>query len=144
MKFESESYHFHSGNCIWNCRLPKMTAILSRRRWVNRLGPNDGTYLHGAWSVLVPTMDWCLMAQNHLLNLCWGLVSWTTRNNFQWKVNQNTIFIHENAFVCVICQMAAICLNLNELSFSETSNEFYKLIAMLPARGVDNHRSVTL
>ena len=30
VKFESESYHFHSGKCIWNCCLPKWQTFLSR------------------------------------------------------------------------------------------------------------------
>ena len=35
VKFESKFYHFHSRKCIWNCRLQKMAAILSRGSWVN-------------------------------------------------------------------------------------------------------------
>ena len=36
-------------------------------------------------------------------------VNWTYRNKLQWNSNQNTtLFINENAFENVVCEMAAI------------------------------------
>ena len=40
---------------------------------------------------------------------CWHIVIWTLRNKLQWKCNRNWyIFIKENAFENVICNMGAI------------------------------------
>ena len=40
---------------------------------------------------------------------CWNIVNWTLRNKLQWNFNQNSnIFIQENAFENVICEMTSI------------------------------------
>ena len=40
---------------------------------------------------------------------CWVIVNWTLRNKVQWNLNQNTkVFIHENAYENIVCEMAAI------------------------------------
>ena len=40
---------------------------------------------------------------------CWYIVNWSLGNKFQWNLNQNQyIFIQENAFESVVCEMAAI------------------------------------
>ena len=42
-------------------------------------------------------------------NQCWNIVNWTLRNKLQWNVNKNfNIFIEENTFESVVCEMAAI------------------------------------
>ena len=33
VNFKSELYHFHSKNCIWNCRLPKWRPFCPGGRW---------------------------------------------------------------------------------------------------------------
>ena len=39
----------------------------------------------------------------------WDIVNWTLRNKLQWNFNRNSnIFIHENAFENVVCEMASI------------------------------------
>ena len=47
-------------------------------------------------------------------------IIWTNAgigNKLQWNFNRNSnIFIHENAFENVVCEMASICLGLNELT----------------------------
>ena len=56
------------------------------------------------------------MAPSHYLNQCWNVVNWTLGNKLQWNFNRNSnIFIQENAFENVVCEMASICLGLNEL-----------------------------
>ena len=46
---------------------------------------------------------------SHYLNQCWDIVNQTLRNKLQWNVDRNSnIFIHENAFENVVCQMASI------------------------------------
>ena len=50
-----------------------------------------------------------LSAPSHYLNRCWDIVNWTIRNKFQWNFNRYSyIFIHENAFENVVCEMASI------------------------------------
>ena len=57
-----------------------------------------------------------LSAPSHYLNQCWNIVNWTLRNKFQWNCNRNSnIFIQENAFENIVCEMASICLGLNVL-----------------------------
>ena len=42
---------------------------------------------------------------------------WTHRNKLQWNFNRNSnIFIEENTFENVVCEMASICLGLNVLT----------------------------
>ena len=46
---------------------------------------------------------------SHYLNQCSLIVNWTITNKLQWNSNQNTsLFIQENAFENVVCEMAAI------------------------------------
>ena len=52
-------------------------------------------------------MAWCQQGDKPFQ--CWNIVKWTLRNKLQWNFNQNfSIFIQENAFESVICEMAAI------------------------------------
>ena len=45
----------------------------------------------------------------HYLNQCWNIVNWTLGNKLQWNLNWNWyIFIQDNAFENVICEMASI------------------------------------
>ena len=45
----------------------------------------------------------------HYLNECRNIVNWTLRNKVQWNFNRNSnIFIQENAFQNVVCEMASI------------------------------------
>ena len=47
----------------------------------------------------------------------WNIVNWTHGNKLQWNFNRNSnIFIQENAFENVVCEMASICLRLNVLA----------------------------
>ena len=46
---------------------------------------------------------------DNYLNPCWNIVNWDLRNKFHWNLKRNSyIFIQENAFENVICEMAAI------------------------------------
>ena len=46
---------------------------------------------------------------SHYLNQCWIIVNWALRNKLQWNLNRNSyIFIQENAFENVVCEMASI------------------------------------
>ena len=56
------------------------------------------------------------MAPSHYLNQCWNIVNLTIRNKLQWNLNKDSyIFIQENAFENIVCEMVAICLDLKEL-----------------------------
>ena len=40
---------------------------------------------------------------------CWDIAKWTLRNKLQWNFNRySNIFIQENAFENVVCEMASI------------------------------------
>ena len=60
---------------------------------------------------------------SHYLNQCWNVVNLTLKNKFWWNINQNLhIFIHENAFENVVCEMLAILSQaqwINELRQSK-------------------------
>ena len=60
-------------------------------------------------SALVQIMACRLIGANHYLNQCWEIVNWTLKNKIHWNLNSNTnIFIHENAFENIVCEIAAI------------------------------------
>ena len=49
------------------------------------------------------------LAPSHFLNQHWVIAHWTPRNKLQWNCYQNTkLFIHENAFENIVCEMTAI------------------------------------
>ena len=53
--------------------------------------------------------QWLVAWPAPCLNQCLNIVIWNPRNKLQWNFNQNwRIFIEENAFGNVICEMAAI------------------------------------
>ena len=71
-------------------------------------------------------------APSHYLNQCWSIVMWNIGNKLQWNLNKNSnIFIQENAFECVVFEMAAIlsrpqCVKLiKDSSPSRASYLFY-------------------
>ena len=46
---------------------------------------------------------------SHYLNQCWNIVNSNPRNKFQWNPRRNSfIFILENVFENVVCEMASI------------------------------------
>ena len=50
-----------------------------------------------------------LAPTRHYLKQCWIIFNCTLRNKLQWNFNRNSnIFIHENAFESVVCEMAFI------------------------------------
>ena len=106
------------GVCGWqsnrylNYPLAKMGGASKRR--LNSSPPS------AAWTGLgQPWFRQCLVAcsaPSHCLDQCWLIVNSTLRNKLQWNSNQNTkLFIHENAYENVVCEMAAI-LSRRELS----------------------------
>ena len=59
------------------------------------------------------------MAPSHYLNQYCFIINWILRNKIQSNyIHKSNIFIQENAFEYVICEMAAICLGLNALKMS--------------------------
>ena len=54
----------------------------------------------------------------HYLSQCWIVANWIPGNKFQWNLNQNTIFIQENAIENAVCKNSVIlyqtqCVNLS-------------------------------
>ena len=57
----------------------------------------------------LPSMILPWSAPSHYLNQCWNIVNWKLRTKVQWNFNRNSnIFIQENGFESVVCEMAAI------------------------------------
>ena len=51
-------------------------------------------------------------APSHYLNQCWNIVNSTLRNKLQWNLNRKSnIFIEENTFENVVCEMVSITIN---------------------------------
>ena len=49
------------------------------------------------------------LAPSHYLNQCWNIINLILKNKLRWNVNENSyIFVQENVFKNVICEMAAI------------------------------------
>ena len=45
---------------------------------------------------------------SHYLNQSWNIVNWNLRNKLEWNFQQNSyIFIQENAFENIVCEMVA-------------------------------------
>ena len=93
-----------------------LLCSLSVERWFNSLRPSD-SYLRQLSDH--HCFRWRLVAwsaPSHYLNQCWNIVNWTLGNQLQCNCNPNSnIFIQENAFKNVGCEMAFICLGLNVL-----------------------------
>ena len=54
-------------------------------------------------------MACCLAVTKSLSNQCWNVVNWNLSNKLPWNSNKNSyIFIKENTFEMVICQIASI------------------------------------
>ena len=65
---------------------------------INELGQHWFREWHAASSV-----------PSHYLSQCWLIVNWTLTNKLQWNSNESKkLFIHQNAFENVICEMSAI------------------------------------
>ena len=53
---------------------------------------------------------------SHYLNQCWTIVNVTLRNKVLWNINRNSyVFINENGFEKVVCEMSTTCLGPNVL-----------------------------
>ena len=51
-------------------------------------------------------------APSHHLNQRWNIVNWTLGNKLQWNFNRNSnIFIEENTFENVVCEMASLFIS---------------------------------
>ena len=75
---------------------------------------------------LVQIMACPLSAPCHNLSQCWNIVNRNLRNTHQWNLKQNShIFIQENAFENVICEMMTIssrprCVKYIRIFFTAT------------------------
>ena len=68
-------------------------------------------------------------APSHYLNHWWNIVHWTLGNKLQWNFNRNSnIFIQENAFENVVCEIASICLGLNVLRHPDALEVGYHIM----------------
>ena len=89
------------------------------------------------------------MAPSHYLNQCWDIVNWTPGNKLQWNFNHNSnIFIQENAFENVVCEMASILSRpqcVNSLWTGGANVERQHLITVVSGNGLWSvrHQAIT-
>ena len=82
------------------------------------------------------------MVPSHYLNQCWNIVNWNLRNKLQWNIQRNSyIFIQENAFENVVCEMAVIlsrpqCVNPSSASHMQIQNPTWPSLSLLMAWAV--------
>ena len=73
-----------------------------------------------------------LSAPSHYLNQCCRLINWTLSNKFQWNLNLNSnIFIKENAFENIICEMVTILSRgkwVNSLAHGRCGSDYKSII----------------
>ena len=76
---------------------------------------------------------------SHYLNQCCVIVNGTLRKEPQWNLNRNTkLFIQENVFENVVCEMAAI------LSMGDELTKHFILCSILLEYVVWKHAALTL
>ena len=69
--------------------------------------------------------------QSIISKQCWNIVDLNLRNKLQWNLKRNAyIFIQENAFKNVVCEMPVICLGLNVLNQSPITYLAYSSTCM--------------
>ena len=113
----------------------KLAAILSLPQCVNTLRPelNDWLVTKG------PIENNAYMNQytepSHCLNQCWFIVNWTLGNNCQWNLNQNNIFIQENAFENV-CKMVATLSRPQYLIWEILDKHVFKVLVQIMDLGL--------
>ena len=92
-------YHYYIANAIFsdifNSSPPSVAYMLL---WIG--------------SAFVQIMACRLVGTKPLSKQCWAIVNWTLINTLQLNFNQITkLFIHDNAFQNIVCEMAAILFN---------------------------------
>ena len=101
----------------------KIMAIFFRPWSVNSLRPSDAYMCRRTGSSLV-------------LNQCLNIFNWTFRDKLQWNFNRKSnIFIHENAFEDVVCEMASI-LSLPQCVNYMALHELVDILWPPPHRGL--------
>ena len=87
-------------------RLNLKKNLLTHWSWVRHICIGDlDHHLFKKWHV-------AFSAPSHFLNQCWKIVNWSLGNKLQLNFNHNlNIFIQENEFENVVCEMVAICHN---------------------------------
>ena len=67
--------------------------------------------------------------RSHNLNQCWIIVNWTLGNKLQWNlIKIKKLFIHENTFESVICEMVAILSRGDSIYVLSSSGSFVVIL----------------
>ena len=104
------------------CTVSLLVGNEECRYCINSLRPRDAYMRDQTKPPLVQIMARRLFGASHYLNQCCDIVNWTLRNKLQWNFNRKTnIFIQENAFEGVVCEMSAMlsraqCANATPLN----------------------------
>ena len=96
---------------FFSIRIPMLTRYLYIEIGVNFILCHNYFCL-SAKHIKLNEAEWCIYAwsaPSPYLNQCSNIVNRTLRSNVQWNLNQNLyIFIQQNAFEKVVCELAAI------------------------------------
>ena len=98
------------------CNLSSMVSYVIPARLINlfNIEAERRIYASVIQPSLVQLMACRLVGAKPLSKQCWNIVNWTLENKIQWNFNRNSnIFIQENAFEILVCEMATICLGFN-------------------------------
>ena len=94
------------GGSDWHRSQDALLKAINRAGSFNSSPPN---HIYSLMNRLSIGSDFAYSAPSHYLNQRWVIDNWNLKNTFQWNFYQNAkIFIHENAFENVVCEMAAI------------------------------------
>ena len=100
--------------CIHNCMSHFSLTLLDPRYLTHRPQmPYIYTYIYIYIYISVNQVsigsDNGFSAPCHYLNRCWVIVNWALTNQIQWRLYQNKhIFIHENAYWNIVCEIATV------------------------------------
>ena len=106
---------------MWECVGVRRSALKDSRV---RLECALLTHCYALQTHFSTAREWLVAwtAPSHYLNQCWDIVNWILGNKLQWNFNHNSnIFIQENAFENVVCEMASIlsqpqCVNTRDVT----------------------------
>ena len=102
LKFDKHlgRWRSHQKTCYYSSLVHRHTTDLAPVPYIRV--SESGQHRFRWWIVDYP-------APSHYLNQSWFIVNWTIENKLQGNSNRNSyIYIHENAFETVFCEMADI------------------------------------
>ena len=115
----------------WQPEHPSLSCSV----FINPLRPSDAYMRSWTGSSLVQIMACRLNGAKPLSAQCWNIVNWTLGNKLQWNFNRKSnIFIEENTFENVVCEMASILSRpqcVNTLNPEENGHHYTNIFSSI-------------